>query len=134
MGVVYAFTGTPAAILFSFLTGVAAMIPFLALPTVMVAALLVLIQGKMVRGMPEYCHWLPRLSSLPTISSDRHYRWNNQDAVSLGASRHTWRGGEFGVARALPRASHHGGVAYAMEMWSNTETVSALHRKNEIAS
>lgn len=48
MGAVYAFAGTPQPILFSFLTGVAAMIPFLALPTVMVAALLVLVQGKVV--------------------------------------------------------------------------------------
>ncbi len=51
MGVAYVLTDTPQPLLFAMLTGVAAMIPFLGLPTVVLAALLIMIQGKMISAI-----------------------------------------------------------------------------------
>lgn len=51
MGIAYVLTDTPQPLLFALLTGVAAMIPFLGLPTVILAALLILMQGKMIAAI-----------------------------------------------------------------------------------
>lgn len=51
MGIAYVLTDTPQPLLFALLTGVAAMIPFLGLPTVLLAALLIIVQGKMIAGI-----------------------------------------------------------------------------------
>lgn len=51
MGVAYALCHTPQPLLFTLLTAVAAMVPFLAMPTIIFAALLVLLQGGTVAAI-----------------------------------------------------------------------------------
>ncbi|WP_227003332.1 AI-2E family transporter [Kozakia baliensis] len=51
MGVAYILAGAPQPLLFAMLTAVAAMVPFLALPTVMLAGALILMQGKMIAAI-----------------------------------------------------------------------------------
>lgn len=134
MGVVYAFAGTPQPILFSFLTGVAAMIPFLALPTVMVAALLVLIQGKMVAAC-----LIIAIGCLVIFIADHFIRpviiggtirmpflW-----VLLGILGGVESWGLLGLflGPAIMAALH-----MLWRMWSHPETVSAPHRKKQMAS
>lgn len=51
MGIAYVLAETPQPLLLALLTAVAAMIPFLGLPTVILASLLVLIEGKMIAAL-----------------------------------------------------------------------------------
>ncbi|AQS89277.1 AI-2E family transporter [Neoasaia chiangmaiensis] len=51
MGVAYAVGGAPQPLLFAMLTAVAAMVPFLALPTIFFAALLIMMKGSMIAAI-----------------------------------------------------------------------------------
>ncbi|WP_256888212.1 AI-2E family transporter [Acidomonas methanolica] len=51
MGVAYAILHAPQPLLFGMVTAVAAMVPFLALPTVIFAAILVMLQGSMISAI-----------------------------------------------------------------------------------